>query len=271
MKKNNRQGVVKPFGLRPLALMELLLNLPPIAEQMLLALEIECLRHGGKNNGKIVHTYDDFERDGFRRKSVNRVIKLLVQSGIIKKKAGRPGVNGYERPNLFGITYWPTWSGKKWIPATNEWLKQRANGAGKQNSRSGQNAPTARSGQNAPTGHQKAGNGQNSRSVRKIRKPTVVKTPLLSRYMLTKPPTDSQVRERTPSSPQTQSAEGMSGANGGDAGQGKIPWTTPQLVEIQVTPEEWAELERSRNLPSGAFVATPKSCLFLKYPVKTDI
>jgi hypothetical protein len=179
MKKTNRQGVVKPFGLRPLALMELLQNLPPISEQMLLALEIECLRHGGKNNGKIIHTYDDFERDGIRRMSVNRVIKLLVQSGVIKKKSGRPGVGGYERPNLFKLTYWPTWSGKRWIPATNEWLKQRANGAVKQKSRSGQNATT---------GYQKTGNGQNSRSARKIRKPTVVKTLLLSRSMLTKAP-----------------------------------------------------------------------------------
>jgi hypothetical protein len=245
MKKTNRQGVVKPFGLRPLALMELLQNLPPIAEQMLLALEIECLRHGGKNNGKIIHTYDDFERDGIRRMSVNRVIKLLVQSGVIKKKSGRPGVDGYERPNLFELTYWPTWSRKRWIPATNEWLKQRANGAANQKSRSGQNATTARSGQNATTGHQKTGNGQNSRSARKIRKPTVVKTLLLSRSMLTKAPPDTEARESTPPFPQTPSG----------GGSGKIPWTMPRLVEVQVTPAERADLERLPSFVAPADVA----------------
>jgi hypothetical protein len=63
--------------------------------------------------------------------------------------------------------------------------------------------------------------------------------------MLTKPPTYAEARESTPSSPQTSSASGLSGANGGDAVRCKIPWTTPRLVEIEVTPEERAELERS--------------------------
>jgi hypothetical protein len=156
----DRQGVVIPYGRRPFELMKLLQSMPPIAERMLLALEIECMRHGGKNNGKIIQTYDDFELHGIRRKSVNRVIKLLVQSGIIKKKSGRPGIGGYERPNLFWLTYWPTWKGRKCAPPTNEWLKYVQKAGKRRIPVVVKTLLRGRSGQNATTGVQKAGNGQ---------------------------------------------------------------------------------------------------------------
>jgi hypothetical protein len=242
--KTNKHGVVMPFGILPRGIMELMIKEGPTVTRMLLEMHIECLEHSGKNNGKIIHTYDDFVRNGTSRKDVKPYLMRLVWLGIIKKRSGRPGVGGYERPHLFELTYLPTWIGKKWIPATNEWLLQPEKRASQKKSRSSQKGTTARSAPRGTTGVKKTANGQNSTSARKIWKSMVVKRELLSRSMLTKPSPDTQARERTPSSLQTPSA---AGANGGANGEqrGKIPWTTPRLVEIEVTPEERAALERS--------------------------
>jgi sulfur carrier protein ThiS len=125
MTKTNKHGVVMPFIIRPLQLHELMMAEGPTINRMLTELEIECARQAVKNNGKIIHTYADFERSGTIRKAIKPGIRRLGQIGVLRKRSGRPGVGGYERPHHYRLTYLPTWKGRKLIPPTNEWLKTR--------------------------------------------------------------------------------------------------------------------------------------------------
>jgi hypothetical protein len=52
------------------------------ARRILDRLEIEHANHGGKENGNLPCTYDDFERFGVRRASVAAGIRLLVAGGV---------------------------------------------------------------------------------------------------------------------------------------------------------------------------------------------
>jgi hypothetical protein len=256
-KITNRHGVVMPFGLQPLRLKKLMLNEGPTINRMLLELEIECLEHGGKNNGEIIHTYDDFIRNGTSRTVVKTGLRRLAALGVIKIKWGRAGVGGFERSNQFELTYLPTWNKKKrkWIPASNEWLLQPGKRAIKKNNPVVLKiALRGRSTKNSTTGAQKTANGKNSRSARKIWKSTVPKIALLSRSMLTTLSPYTEGRESTVSSPQPPSAPSPSDPADDPGRPHKIPWSTPQLVEIYVTPEELADLwlAAGRNGPTDA-------------------
>jgi sulfur carrier protein ThiS len=102
MTKTNKHGVVMPFIIRPLQLHELMMAEGPTINRMLTELEIECARQAVKNNGKIIHTYADFERSGTIRKAIKPGIRRLGQIGVLRKRSGRPGVGGYERPHYAG-------------------------------------------------------------------------------------------------------------------------------------------------------------------------
>jgi hypothetical protein len=123
--KTDKQGVMKPYIRRPLALQRLLLHESITINRMVMELEIECLENGGKNNGKIIHTYTDFVRNGTSRKYVKPAFTRMVAIGVVRMQPGRPGVGGYQRAHLFHLTYLPTWNGKKWVQATNEWLNPK--------------------------------------------------------------------------------------------------------------------------------------------------
>jgi hypothetical protein len=186
----NKQGVVKPFIIRPLGLQEMILNEGPTVNRMLIELEIECVRNAGKNNGKIIHTYDDFVHNGTSRKHINIAIKRLEHLGVIRKIKGRPGIGGYERPHMFTLTYLPTWNGKKWIPATNDWLR-----AAKRVVR-GPVVVKRELRHVVPLGElrgsQEPADSEHGRSADKIEKTSVVKRELLSRFMRTTPPYSSE-------------------------------------------------------------------------------
>lgn len=111
-------GVVVPFVTRPFALQRALLREPAALSQVLARIELELAPYAGKNNGKIICTYGDLRNIGFGARMLDRLEDL----GIVRIKRGRSGVKGFERPNLFRLTYLPTWNGKKWLPATNDWL-----------------------------------------------------------------------------------------------------------------------------------------------------
>src|SRR5262249_6120696 len=152
---------------------------PVTLNRMLIELEIECLDNGGKNNGKIIHTYTDFERAGTARKAIKPTLARMVEIGIIRMRNGRPGIGGYERTHLVRLTYLPTWEGKRWVLATNEWLKNQL-------SRSGKKSTTARSGKKSTTGLENLHATQRAGNADKIRNSSVVKSPLLSRCTVAK-------------------------------------------------------------------------------------
>jgi len=79
------------------------------AQRVLFRLEIELLHHGGNDNGKLVVTFDQFEKYGVRRKSIASALRELEALGFIEVvEHGCAGNAGY------GKRRWCTWSVQGW-------------------------------------------------------------------------------------------------------------------------------------------------------------
>jgi hypothetical protein len=71
--------------------------------------EIELAHHGGKDNGRLPVTYDDFVKYGMDRHAVAPGIRELVALGFAEITVpGRAGNAEWRAPNRFRITYKPT-------------------------------------------------------------------------------------------------------------------------------------------------------------------
>jgi hypothetical protein len=88
------------------------------AHRVLLRLEIELLKHAGKNNGALIVTYNDFVAFGMHRSTIAPAIRLLVEVGLIAITDRGWRTAQYGRPARYRITYLPAY-GK---PPTDEWL-----------------------------------------------------------------------------------------------------------------------------------------------------
>jgi hypothetical protein len=101
---------------------------------VLLRLEIEHMRQGGQDNGKLICTFDNFEQFGVRRMSIAPAIRLLVKVGLVQitDRGWRAAEHG--RPAKYRLTYLPAYS----EPPTDEWEAYIPNRprAGGQNSKS---------------------------------------------------------------------------------------------------------------------------------------
>jgi hypothetical protein len=79
------------------------------AHRILFRLEIELLHHGGNDNGKLIVTFDQFEKYGVRRKSVPAALRELEALGFIEiVEHGCAGNAGYGEPNIYRLTYRPS-------------------------------------------------------------------------------------------------------------------------------------------------------------------
>jgi hypothetical protein len=88
------------------------------ARQILDRIEIELAHHGGKDNGRLPITYDDFVAYGVNRHAIAPAIRELISLGFIEvTRQGSAGNADWHRPNLFRLTYRDCF-GKK---PTNEW------------------------------------------------------------------------------------------------------------------------------------------------------
>jgi hypothetical protein len=76
--------------------------------KMFTRIEIEYSDHGGRDNGKLPVTFDQFEEYGIRRQLVAPSRRALVALGIITFEQGHAAeAAGERRPNLFGLTHRP--------------------------------------------------------------------------------------------------------------------------------------------------------------------
>jgi hypothetical protein len=83
-------------------------------------LEIELAHHGGKDNGRLPVTFDDFEKYGIDRHAVAPAIRECVSLGFIQvTERGRAGNAEFRSPNKFRITYKATAE----ADGTNEWRR----------------------------------------------------------------------------------------------------------------------------------------------------
>jgi hypothetical protein len=87
------------------------------AHRVLARIEIELCRHGGKDNGKLPVTTDDFVEYGIHRHAVSPAIRELEELGFIQVIRGLAAKAAQRRPSLYRLTYLPSVSEEP----TNEW------------------------------------------------------------------------------------------------------------------------------------------------------
>ena len=78
------------------------------AHMVLARIEIEHMHHGGKENGHLPVTYEDFVRYGIHRHAIAPAIRELQMLGFIEITArGRAGNREFRSPNRYRLTYCP--------------------------------------------------------------------------------------------------------------------------------------------------------------------
>jgi hypothetical protein len=78
------------------------------ARQVLARIEIELVDHGGKNNGRLPVTFDQFVAYGINRHMIAPAMRELVALGFVEiTERGRAGNADWRRPNMFRLTYLP--------------------------------------------------------------------------------------------------------------------------------------------------------------------
>jgi hypothetical protein len=87
------------------------------AYRVLSRIEIELGRHGGKDNGKLPVTTEDFIEYGMDRHTIAPAIRELEDLGLIQVIRGYAGKAGQYRPSLYRLTYLPSFG----EDPSNEW------------------------------------------------------------------------------------------------------------------------------------------------------
>jgi hypothetical protein len=78
------------------------------AHRALARIEIELAHHGGKDNGRLPITYDDFQRYGIDRHSIRPALSEWEALGFIEiTDRGRAGNAEFRRPAKYRLTYKP--------------------------------------------------------------------------------------------------------------------------------------------------------------------
>jgi hypothetical protein len=90
-------------------------------------IEEEHMDHGGKENGVLIVTYHDFQENNIgHRRSIARGIREAEALGLLRLKRGRAGNGEFKTPNLFRLTYLPTYQDGKQVPPTGEWREVKS-------------------------------------------------------------------------------------------------------------------------------------------------
>jgi hypothetical protein len=90
--------------------------------RVLARIQIEHARHGGKENGKLPVTFQNFEDYGIHRHAIAPAIRETEALGFIRiTQLGRAGNGEFRIPNKFALTHLPTEDGQ--IAATDDWRR----------------------------------------------------------------------------------------------------------------------------------------------------
>jgi hypothetical protein len=88
--------------------------------KVLSRIELELLKHGGKNNGELVIPYSDFQLCGGGHKSlIARAIREAEVLGLLEIKRGRGGNGQLREASKYRLTYLPAGGAEP----TDEWSK----------------------------------------------------------------------------------------------------------------------------------------------------
>ena len=92
------------------------------ARRVIERIEIELGHHGGNDNGRLIVTYDDFERYGIDRHAIAPAIREAEALGFIEiTQRGRAGNAKWRAPNTFRLTFCPSKRGGS--DSTHEWRR----------------------------------------------------------------------------------------------------------------------------------------------------
>jgi hypothetical protein len=100
------------------------------ARRFLDTVEIEHCRRGGRENGRLIVTYSDFERElggNTNRRGIARAVRELEAAGIIKVRRGRRAFADLRLPSVYTLTFEPTYNDGKAADPTHDW-KQKTGG-----------------------------------------------------------------------------------------------------------------------------------------------
>jgi hypothetical protein len=88
---------------------------------ILARINIEHAHHGGKENGKLPVTFEDFRDYGVCMDAIASGIREVVALGFVRvTKEGRAGNGEWRAPNEFALTHLPTIDNPK---ATEDWKR----------------------------------------------------------------------------------------------------------------------------------------------------
>jgi hypothetical protein len=107
-RRNGRSSISGQFAPRLVEMIESpafrILSLSAL--RVLSRVEIELAHHGGKDNGRLPITYDDFEKYGIHRHSISPAIREAEALGFLQvTERGRGGNAEFRSPNRFRLTY----------------------------------------------------------------------------------------------------------------------------------------------------------------------
>jgi hypothetical protein len=90
------------------------------AQLLLARVEIEHMRHGGKENGRLIIPYADFENYiGGHCRVIARALRDTEALGLLHIARGRAGHGVHRSPNEYRLTYIATAD----APPSNEWAE----------------------------------------------------------------------------------------------------------------------------------------------------
>jgi hypothetical protein len=79
--------------------------LKPIERTILNIIEIEHMRHGGKENGRLVVTRRQFEKRGIHKDAIAPGLRALEALGFVEIEHGAAGVGDQAQAHRFRLTY----------------------------------------------------------------------------------------------------------------------------------------------------------------------
>src|SRR5271156_5675424 len=107
-KRQNAKTIDEPFFMRRFSMLNspAFMVLSLAAHRVLARIEIEHMQHGGKENGNLTVTYDQFEDYGVHRHGIGPAIREVVALGFVEvTERGRAGNREYRRPSKYRLTY----------------------------------------------------------------------------------------------------------------------------------------------------------------------
>jgi hypothetical protein len=148
-RQKRRTEIAEQFAWRPISMLEspAYRALSLSGRRVLDRIEIEHAHHGGKDNGRLPVTFDDFAKYGVDRHCIASAIRENEVLGFAEiTERGRAGNAEFRSPHRFRLTHRRSWDG---TDATDEWRRIETLDQARALARGARDAATTRSARKA--------------------------------------------------------------------------------------------------------------------------